>query len=157
MTIKSLLDQELRAAHGPRVVAVKHDGAVLRCEVTAIDALAVSFRKLALETLELAGVPLARLEQIAKNLSEKLSYLLEPVEPIEADAHTCTVQMRSNPPQKDDDGHSYYELLVKAGGELSLERYRKEPGAKRTPLDATVTREVLLRLAGDFADAVEKK
>lgn len=155
MTIKNLLDQELRGTTGPRVLAVKHDGATLRCEVTAIDALGVSFRKLALETLALAGVPLARLERIAKHLSEKLSYLLEPVEPIEADALTCTVQMRSNPPQKDDDGSSYYELLVKAGGELSLERYRKEPGAKRTPLDATVTREVLLRLAGDFAGVVE--
>ncbi|MEX2169404.1 MAG: hypothetical protein WD851_08835 [Pirellulales bacterium] len=155
MTLKSLFDQELHATHGPRVVAVKHDGTVLRCEITAIDALGVSFRKLTLETLQLAGVSLAQLERIAKRLSEKLSYLLEPVEPIEADALTCTVQMRSNPPQKDDDGSSYYELLVKAGGELSLERYRKEPGAKRTPLDATVTREVLLRLAGDFSTAVQ--
>lgn len=155
MTLKSLFDQELNATHGPRVVAVKHDGTVLRCEIAAIDALGVSFRKLTLETLQLAGVSLAQLERIAKHLSEKLSYLLEPVEPIEADALTCTVQMRSNPPQKDDDGSSYYELLVKAGGELSLERYRKEPGAARTPLDATVTREVLLRLAGDFSTAVQ--
>ncbi len=155
MTIKSLLSQELSATNGPRVVAVKHDGAVLRCEVTAIDGLAVSFCKLTLETLNLAGMSLVQLERIAKLLSERLSYLLEPVEPIESDALTCTVQMRSNPPQKDDDGSNYYELLVKAGGELSLERYRKEPGAKRTPLDTTVTREVLLRLAGDFAEAVE--
>lgn len=154
MTLKSLFNQELRTTHGPRVIAVKHDGAVLRCEITAIDALAVSFRKLTLETLELAGVSLTQLEGIAKHLSEKLSYLLEPVEPIEADALTCTVQMRSNPPQKDDDGSSYYELLVKAGGELSLERYRKEPGARRAPLDATVTREVLMRLVGDFVGAI---
>ena len=155
MTLKSLFEQELHATHGARVVAVKYDGTVLRCEIAAIDALGVSFRKLTLETLQLAGVSLAQLERIAKHLSEKLSYLLEPVEPIEADALTCTVQMRSNPPQKDDDGSSYYELLVKAGGELSLERYRKEPGATRTPLEATVTREVLLRLAVDFSTAVQ--
>lgn len=155
MNIQSLLEQELQAATGPRVLAAKHDGAMLRCEVTAIDGLAVSFRRLSLETMQLAGASLAQLERIAKQLSQKLSYLLEPIAPIEADALTCTVQMRSSPPQKDDDGNSYYELLVKAGGELSLERYRKEPGAKRTPLDATVTREVLLRLVGDFAGAVE--
>jgi hypothetical protein len=155
MNIKSQLDQELRATTGPRVLAAKQDGATLRCEVTAIDALGVSFRKISLETLQLAGAPLAQLERIAKHLSEKLSYLLEPIAPIEADELTCTVQMRSNPPHKDDDGSSYYELLVKAGGELSLERYHKEPGAKRTPLDATVTREVLLRLVGDFSGAVE--
>jgi hypothetical protein len=154
MNIKNLLDQELRNTRAPRVVTATHDGAVLRCEVMAIDGLAVSFRKLALETPALAGVPLVKLERIAKHLSEKLSYLLEPVEPIEADALTCTVQMRSTPPQKDDDGSSYYELLVRAGGELSLERYRKEHGAKRTPLGATVTREVLLRLVSDFEAAL---
>ena len=54
------------------------------------------------------------------------------------------------PPQRDDDGRSYYELLVRRGGEIALARYRKENGAARQLIAATVTREVLLRLAGDF-------
>jgi hypothetical protein len=59
-------------------------------------------------------------------------------------------QLRSSPPQRDDDGRSYYELTVRRGGEISLCRYRKEPGAARVQIPATVTREVLLRLVDDF-------
>ena len=63
---------------------------------------------------------------------------------------SCVVQLRSNPPQHDDDGRSYYELLVRRGGEIALTRYRKENGNARQQITATVTREVLLRLGGRF-------
>jgi hypothetical protein len=65
------------------------------------------------------------------------------------------VQLRSNPPQRDDDGRTYYELLVRRGGEIALTRYRKENGAARRPIAATVTREVLLRLVADFSAALD--
>ena len=64
------------------------------------------------------------------------------------------MQLRSNPPQRDDDGRSYYELLVRRGGEITLTRYRKENGDARRPIAANVTREVLLRLVGDFSRSV---
>ncbi len=41
------------------------------------------------------------------------------------------MQLRSNPPQRDDDGRSYYELIVRRGGEIALTRYRKENGGAR--------------------------
>ena len=47
-----------------------------------------------------------------------------------------------------------YEVLVRAGGSISLRRYRKPRGAMREPVSATVTREVLVRLAGDFVASV---
>jgi hypothetical protein len=75
---------------------------------------------------------------------------MEPISPIELDAAACVVQLRSTPPQKDDDGRSYYELMVRRGGEISLRRFRKEPGMSRQPIAANMTREVLLRLVGDF-------
>jgi hypothetical protein len=59
-------------------------------------------------------------------------------------------QLRSSPPQRDDDGRSYYELTVRRGGEIALARYRKESGKPREQIAAHVTREVLLRLADDF-------
>jgi hypothetical protein len=79
---------------------------------------------------------------------------MEPISPIEIDAQACVVQMRSNPPQRDDDGRTYFELLVRRGGEISLCRFRKENGAGRKPITATVTREVLVRLVGDFCAAL---
>jgi hypothetical protein len=86
-------------------------------------------------------------------LASKLTYLLEPISPIETDAHGCVVQLRSNPPQKEDDRTSYYELLVSRSGELSLSRYSRAVGQKRDVVPAHVTREVLVRMAADFAGA----
>jgi hypothetical protein len=114
------------------------------------NALAISFDRLRLETPELAGAMVADLQRISTSLSGRLTYLMEPISPIEIDAAACVVQLRSNPPQKDDDGRSYYELLVRRGGEIALSRYRKENGNARRPIPATVTREVLLRLVDDF-------
>ena len=65
------------------------------------------------------------------------------------------MQLRSNPPQRDDDGRSYYELIVRRGGEIALTRYRKENGNARQQIAATVTREVLLRLVGDFCAVLD--
>ena len=87
---------------------------------------------------------------MARRSPTRLTYLMEPISPIEIDAEACVAQLRSNPPQRDDDGRSYYELLVRRGGEIALVRYRKEPGTPRQQIAATVTREVLLRLADDF-------
>jgi hypothetical protein len=95
-----------------------------------------------------------QLKQVAENLSQRLTYLLEPISPIETDAQGCTVQMRSNPPQKDADRTSYYELLVSRSGTLSLCRWTREAKSVRQPVPAQVTREVLLRLADDFAAVV---
>lgn len=81
--------------------------------------------------------------------------MMEPIAPIEIDAAACVVQLRSNPPQRDDDGRSYYELIVRRGGEIGLTRYRKENGNARQQIAATVTREVLLRLVGDFCTVLE--
>ena len=80
---------------------------------------------------------------------------MEPIARSRSTPQACIVQLRSNPPQRDDDGRSYYELLVRRGGEIALARYRKENGNARQPIPATVTREVLLRLVGDFCAVLD--
>ena len=135
---------------GATTVSVEIQPRTLTCDIAERNALAVSFNQLRLATTELATADAAKLERIGKALAAKLTYLMEPISPIEIDAQGCVVQLRSNPPQRDDDGRSYYELLVRRGGEISLSRYRKEIGDARRPIAANVTREVLLRLVGDF-------
>ena len=93
------------------------------------------------------------MKRIAEQLSAKLTYLLEPISPIETDAHGCVVQMRSNPPQKEADRTSYYELLVSRSGELSIRRYTRTAGQTRQTIPTQLTREVLCRLAGDLSEA----
>lgn len=132
---------ELRAREGNQELCA---------ELVALDSLACAFERLALSSAALAGASVDRLKKAAEALSTRVNYLLEPVQPIEVDPHQCTVQMRSMPPQKDEDKTSYYELLVQCSGEISLMRY-EHANQGRTPIPAHVTREVLSRLVEDFA------
>jgi len=152
MTIQSQFQQQLSklGTGGAATLTAGAQPRKLSCDVVERNSLAVSFNLLRLTTAELASASAADLERIGKALSERLTYLMEPIAPIEIDAQACILQLRSNPPQRDDDGRSYYELTVRRGGEIALVRYRKENGNARQRIPATVTREVLLRLAGDF-------
>jgi hypothetical protein len=157
MSIQSQLEQELKqlGSGSAATVAVADGPRKLICDVVERNSLAVVFNQLRLATAELATAGAVDLERISNTLATRLTYLMEPIRPIELDADACIVQMRSNPPQQDDDGRSYYELLVRRGGEIALVRYRKEPGTPRQQIPATVTREVLLRLAGDFSAVLD--
>jgi len=157
MTIQHQLEQQLSnlGSGGSAMLAANDGPRQLSCDVVERNSLAVSFNSLRLDTAELASADAPRLERIGKALAARLTYLMEPIAPIEVDAGACTVQLRSSPPQRDDDGRSYYELMVRRGGEITLARYRKENGDARRQIAATVTREVLLRLVGDFCAVLE--
>src|SRR5262245_43032386 len=152
MTLRSQFDQELNSigAGGTTTVDITSGSRRLTCDLVERNSLAVAFQVLRVATPELASATSASLERIAKSLSERLTYLMEPIRPIEIDADACIAQLRSSPPQRDDDGRSYYELTVRRGGEIALARYRKESGKPREQIAAHVTREVLLRLTADF-------
>jgi hypothetical protein len=157
MTLQNRFEQELnRPGSCGRTSVVASEGPrEVRCDVAELNPLAASVERLELNTPELFQATAVDLERIARSLAERLTYLMEPISPIEVDAAACVVQMRSNPPQQDDDGRTYYELLVRSGGLIALARYRKENGAPRQHVPATMTREVLLRVVGDFAAVLE--
>lgn len=157
MKLQAQFEQELAklGSGGAAMVAVDAAPRRITCDVIERNPLAISFQRLALETSELANVSPVELQQISQLLADRLTYLLEPISPIEIDADACVVQMRSTPPQKDDDGRSYYELLVRRGGEIALVRYRKENGSARQQIPATVTLEVLVRLVSDFSAVLD--
>ena len=138
-------------AQGSQSLDVAENVGRLTAEIVALDALALAFEHVTLTANALASAPIDRLKQVADALSKRLTYLLEPISPIEVDADQCVVQLRSNPPQRDDNGTRYYELLVRRGGELSLRRFEKKAGGTRQPIHAHVTREVFLRLVDDFS------
>src|SRR5687767_1272063 len=141
MTLIRQFCDALRAASGPQTVSVSEGPRTGRCTVSEVTSLAVNVELLILETPELAAVTVSQLQKLGQDLSDRVSYLLEPIGPIEIDADACSVQMRSTPPQKDDDGRNYYELFVKRGGAISLQRFRKESGQPRAAIPATLTRE----------------
>lgn len=139
---------------GDCTLQVDDAGRRLECRLLALEPLACALTRLALQSDQLSAMSSEQLKKTAENLSKRLTYLLEPISPIETDAHGCVVQLRSNPPHKDTDRTSYYELLVSRSGELSLCRYTRPAGAQRELIAAQLTREVLLRLASDFAAVV---
>ncbi len=145
------LQQAATPAAWPARIDVQDADQRLTCELTALDGIGCAFRCLLLQTTRLAGADLARLQRVAGELARRVNYLLEPIGPIECDAQGCTVQLRSLPPQRDEQGVTYYELLVRSGGTISLQRWQQQRGQPRQPIDAEVTRAVLVRLAGDFA------
>lgn len=157
MNAKQTFERELTSlgAGGAATVEIDAGQRHVQCDITERNSLAVTFTRLSLATSELANADANRLERLGKALAARLTYLMEPISPIEHDAAACVVQLRSNPPQRDDDGRSYYEMLVRRGGEIALARYRKENGGTRQPIAATVTREVLLRLVADFSAVLD--
>src|SRR5205085_6536883 len=112
-------------------------------------------QSLDLSSAKLADTSIDYLKTISDSLISRLTYLLEPIGIVEADADRCSVQLRSNPPKKGEDETSYYELMVRRGGDITLSRYSKKSGQLRQIVPANVTREVLTRLADDFIGAVE--
>ena len=152
MTLRRQFDHELNqlGVGGAATVDLTALSRRLTCDLVERNSLAVAFHTLRVATPELAAVSSASLERLVQDLSARLTYLMEPIRPIEIDADACVAQLRSSPPQRDDDGRSYYELTVRRGGEIALVRYRKEPGAARQQIPANITREVLLRLVDDF-------
>lgn len=137
---------------GPQTIDVTEGGQRFVSELAAVDSLGCAFTSFTLTSQKLANAKIDELKKIAEALSARLTYLLEPIQPIEVDPDQCIIQMRSVPPQKNDTRTSYYELLVRKGGELSLVRYAKDTNSSiRQCVPAQVTREVFVRLVQDFS------
>ena len=153
MSIQPGIEREfkrIQAVSGRGLLQVDCEVGRIEADLVAVDAIGCSFQTLGLSTSKLSGAELEKLKEISQKLTEKLTYLLEPIGLVEADADRCSIQLRSSPPQKGEDETSYYELMVRRGGDITLSRYSKKSGQLRQIVPANVTREVLSRLADDF-------
>ena len=155
MSLKSLVENKLgQVQQTPATIEADGPSGRFEADLDQVERLGYSFVRFQFRTDQLAGASRDRLQKIGEDLSKRLSYLMEPISPLEFDQDGFTLQLRSDPPAKDDDGATYYEILARRGGMLSLERYRKAPGQLRQVVSAHVTREVFLRLVVDFEQAV---
>ena len=153
MPIKGLITHELTrlaAQGGTGRLECAHGNGKLTADVLAVDAIGCAVGAVSYFTPKLATANMPRLTKLSDELTKRLTYLLEPIGVIETDLDSATIQLRSQPPQTDDDGTQYYELLVRRGGDFSLIRWQKLPGQIRQQIPAHLTREVLARLASDF-------
>ena len=151
MSLSAQIEIELNRSEssGNDKLELAVDGGRLHANFTAVDALACAFDQLGVSSSRWADAAIDDLKHRAEQLSAELSYLLESISPIEIDNQACVVQMRSDPPDQNDDGSKYYELVVSREG-IRLSRYTKTTGQPRQVVPAAVTREVFVRLANDL-------
>jgi hypothetical protein len=151
MSLRQQIDRSLTLSklRTKQLLVATDGGQQVTCELECLESLACEFSRLTLTSDVLNTATPKELDQVSASLSNRLTYLLEPIRPVEFDATSFVVQMRSTPPHRTVDGTSYFEFIV-GRSELELRRYLKQPGSARRLVPAQVTREVLLKLIGDF-------
>jgi hypothetical protein len=94
----------------------------------------------------------AYLRRSAERAASRLIYLEEPLLLLELDPAEKLAQLRSNPPQKEDEAITYWELFMWAEPQLrvKLARYRWQPGQDREQITYPATFATLGRLAQDL-------
>jgi len=156
MTLRKKVQEKLdQLTTMPATLVVDADVGHFEADIDQLEQLGCTFLRFQLSSDHLAGASRDRLQKLGDDLSARLNYLMEPIAPLEFDQEGFTLQLRSDPPARDDDGSTYYEILARRDGVLSLHRYRKPPGQPRQAIAAQVTREVFLRLVGDFEESVQ--
>lgn len=136
------------------ILQAAEDGDAVLVRVDQAGPLAVSCWEVRLETGRLAGASIAKVKAVAEEVTRRVTYLLEPIQPIEADSDACVIQLRSTKPDEGDDSRTYYECLVKTGGSVALQRYEAPRGQLRHAVAMNLTHEIVGRLADDFAASV---
>jgi hypothetical protein len=147
------IQSQVEAAGGqqaPQPLTVKTPRGKLVVDVAAQGTIGLSFRRLTYSSPSLQSLSMSDLQEACCQLAERLTYLLEPIRVIESDAGLQAVQMRSDPPGKEEDSVSYFELLAQRCGQFQLIRYRKTSRQPRENIASDVTFQVLERLAHDF-------
>ncbi len=88
-------------------------------------------------------------------LAARVTYLMEPLAVLEADAVGLEVTLRSQSPTPRNDRRSYYEIHLDKTGTLSMQRLGFDNQTRRRQVvPCQLSREVLERLADDLVESV---
>lgn len=145
-----------------QTVAVADGGGVtLSVDLLSVEALGVSCEELRLEIPALGAATLDVLKKWGDGLCKRVTYLLENLGPLEYDASSNEVLIRSTPPDQTAPGTTkYYEVLLSShgAGRFSLRRFRNDaanPGRIAVPIQ--VTHEQLAKLVNDLTATIPAK
>lgn len=163
MSLRDDLERQIRSLHANAaalpVAAQVSDatGLIIRLDLTQLDSMSCAFSELALFVPQLQNAPFSVLQQWASDLTQRVTYLLEKIGPLEMDPAHGQVLIRSNPPNTRPTGTQYYEMLLTSvgNGSFSLRRYKSiagQPG--RIAEDVQVTYEVLRQLIDDLLESI---
>lgn len=92
-----------------------------------------------------------RLEIMAHEVQEKLTYLLEDFRLLEMDRLNKRAQLRSYPPHQDEDSKYYYEIVIDEAVQVHFQRYQFNRNTRRyEKISSQFTLEVFERLLNDL-------
>jgi hypothetical protein len=163
MSLSDSLSQELTRLVGlnvaqPQTVKLPtSNGLDMSIDLTTVDSLSCAFRELRIDVPHLAGASFAVLKAWADDLSQRITYLLENLGPLEFDPTTQQVLIRSKSPDQRTGGAKYYEILLQcqSAGRFFLRRYYSDPAQTgRNQVDLHLTHETLLKLVDDLVATV---
>lgn len=163
MTLSQTLSQEfprligLNSAQPTTVTLPTTNGVAMSVDFTVVDVLSCAFRELRMDVPHLTGASFAVLKQWADALSQKITYLLENIGPLEFDPTTQQVLIRSKSPDRRTGGAKYYEVLLQcqSTGRFYLRRFHSDPvQCGRDQVDLAMTHETLLKLVDDLVSTV---
>jgi hypothetical protein len=155
--MESLFAKSSRYQHFPFTLEIEEDGIQGTLEVADLDRLSCVLHRLEIKKSEEGLESLTRANRLkdqGEQITQKVTYLLEPLSIIEWDKYTPIVQIRSFPPQVREDFIEFYELLLRGEEHqtsLTLVRYRNQKNNRlRETTPMTLTKEVLERLLEDL-------
>jgi hypothetical protein len=126
-------------------------GLTIRCEVQEAQRLGCALTQIELVAESPTPCDAMELADRAQRICDKVSYLLEPLQPIEVDGLSRTALVRSRTPRKSEGAISYYELLTSCDHHTSLRRYCfDESQRKRRLVEFLLTNDQLELLLEDL-------
>ncbi len=146
------VEGDVPTRNNPLQVALQEGPIRIQAKVEAYDTLGVGLRELAVA----GNNDAASLENLAQAISDRVTYLWEPIALIERDLEREQVQMRSAPPLVEDQAIEFYEAeLTRQEGtpHLQLVRYRRPNGpGQHDQVTIVLTHTAFRRLADDLSD-----
>lgn len=163
MTVLNQLNHELIQLIGfhsnqPRTVTVSASGKIeVTIDFTSVDTMSCSFQEIRVNVPSLSQATFDKLKEWGQKLCQRITYLLENIGPLEYDEDAGQVLIRSTPPDQQQAGTRFYEIILSshANGHFSLKRFESQKGQTgRTQVEMQITHEVLRKLVEDLLDTV---
>ncbi|QDV52414.1 hypothetical protein [Gimesia fumaroli] len=163
MSVLNQLNHELKQLTGfqsaqPTTVTLAAKGKIeINIDFTSVDSMSCSFQEIRVNVPSLSQSTYDKLKEWGQKLCQRITYLLENIGPLEYDEDAGQVLIRSTPPDQNQAGTQFYEIILSshANGNFSLKRFASQPGqGGRTQVDLQVTHEVLRKLVDDLVDTV---
>lgn len=136
-------------------VTLEEEGLRVRFRAEAADRVGCAVAGLRVEDLRSPARDAEGLRAWADRVAGRVTYLMERVAAVEVDASGGSALLRSAPPDRRGEMRSYYEVVLRSPGTLTLTRYRYHNGDQtREEVPCNLTREALERLVDDLAETM---